>query len=133
LIYGLNYITRQGPDWHWDKCKSREQVLTDLAYGIPSLVDCGQGYLVLDVAKELGLKVFLGLWYLQTKTFFCKKVGPKSGGGQHVAVTAESTMLDVCETLGASETKKGIETYAAHHLQHELHRSSFPGSRYSHH
>jgi len=45
-------------------------VLTDLAYGIPSLVDCGQGYLVLDVAKELGLKVFLGLWYLQTKTFF---------------------------------------------------------------
>jgi hypothetical protein len=57
--------------------------------------------------KELGFKVFLGLWYLQqTKTFFCKKVGPESGGGQHVAVTAESTMLDVCETLGASETKK---------------------------
>jgi exo-beta-1,3-glucanase (GH17 family) len=91
LIYGLNYITpRQGPDWDWDKCKSREQVLTDLSYRILSLVDCGQGYLVLDVAKELGLKVFLGLWYLQRKTFFFgKKVGPESGGGQHVAVTVE--------------------------------------------
>lgn len=80
-LYGLNYNTRQGPDWDWDKCKSREQVVTDLALlqtltsriRILSLVDCGQGYLVLDVAKELGLQVWLGMWVSADENVFLQE------------------------------------------------------------
>ena len=69
-LYGLNYNTRQGPDWDPYKCKSREQVKVELTMlqrvtsriRILSLADCGQGLIVLDVAKELGLQLWLGLW-----------------------------------------------------------------------
>jgi glucan 1,3-beta-glucosidase len=69
-LYGLNYNTRQGPDWDWDKCKSRANIQTDLALlklltnrlRILSLTDCDQGNLVLSVAKEIGFQLWLGLW-----------------------------------------------------------------------
>jgi len=77
-LYGLNYNTRQGPDWDPNKCKSREQVLVDLTVlqrltsrvRILSLADCGQGEIVMDVAKELGLKVMLGLWVSKYEPIF---------------------------------------------------------------
>mmetsp|Transcript_27687 Transcript_27687/g.51959 ORF Transcript_27687/g.51959 Transcript_27687/m.51959 type:complete len:575 (+) Transcript_27687:700-2424(+) len=69
-LHGLNYNTRQGPDWDWDKCKSYETILQELTllqrlttrFRILSLTDCGQGDLVLTVAQALGLQVWLGLW-----------------------------------------------------------------------
>jgi exo-beta-1,3-glucanase (GH17 family) len=77
-LYGLNYNNRQGPDWDWNKCKNRNQVLVDLTtlkrmtnrIRILSLVDCGQGELVLDVAKELGMQVWLGLWISEDLNVF---------------------------------------------------------------
>jgi exo-beta-1,3-glucanase (GH17 family) len=76
-LYGLNYNNRQGPDWDWNKCKNRNQVLVDLTtlkrltnrIRILSLVDCGQGELVLDVAKELEMQVWLGLWVSPVNVF----------------------------------------------------------------
>ena len=81
-LYGLNYNTRQGADWNPNKCKSYEQVERDLTVlsritnriRILSLYDCGQGQLVLQVAKELSLKVFLGLWVSDDETVFDKEV-----------------------------------------------------------
>ncbi|KAL3928837.1 MAG: hypothetical protein SGARI_004921, partial [Bacillariaceae sp.] len=69
-LYGLNYNTRQGPDWDWDKCKSYEKILQELTLlkrvtnriRLLSLTDCGQGDLVLTVANELGMQVWVGLW-----------------------------------------------------------------------
>lgn len=77
-LYGLNYNTRHGPDWDYDKCKNREEVLTDLTtlqkmtsrIRILSLTDCRQGELVLDVAKQLGLQLWLGLWVSQYEDIF---------------------------------------------------------------
>ena len=38
-----------------------------------SLTDCGQGELVLDVAKELGLKLWLGLWVSRSDSIFLQE------------------------------------------------------------
>lgn len=71
-LHGLNYNTRQGPDWmpYDQRCKSRKQVWTDLSLlhkitdrvRLLSVRDCDQASLVLDVAKEIGMQVWLGLW-----------------------------------------------------------------------
>jgi exo-beta-1,3-glucanase (GH17 family) len=69
-LYGLNYNTRQGPDWDWDKCKSYERILQDLQLlrrvtsriRLLSMTDCGQGDMVLTVANEVDMQVYLGLW-----------------------------------------------------------------------
>eukprot|EP00934_Nitzschia_sp_Nitz4_P001458 Nitzschia sp. Nitz4//scaffold369_size34440//17//1180//NITZ4_007837-RA/size34440-processed-gene-0.20-mRNA-1//-1//CDS//3329549350//1458//frame0 len=69
-LHGLNYNTRQGPDWDWDKCKSHTQILKELTLlsritnrvRLLSLTDCYQGSMVLEVVKELGMQMWLGLW-----------------------------------------------------------------------
>jgi glucan 1,3-beta-glucosidase len=69
-LHGLNYNTRQGPDWDRDKCKSRATIQTELALHklltnrirILSLTDCDQGNLVTSVAKEFGMQLYLGMW-----------------------------------------------------------------------
>ena len=71
-LYGLNYNTRQGPDWMPldQRCKNRKQVWTDLTLlhkitdrvRLLSIRDCNQTELVLDVAREIGMQVWLGLW-----------------------------------------------------------------------
>jgi exo-beta-1,3-glucanase (GH17 family) len=80
-LYGLNYNTRQGPDWDPDKCKNREQILLELTLlqkltnriRILSLTDCGQGELVLSVTKELGLQIWLGLWVSADESIFLQE------------------------------------------------------------
>jgi len=82
-LYGLNYNTRKGPDWDWDKCKSRAEVLTDLTLlkrltnriRILSLVDCNQGILVSSVARELNMELWLGLWVAQEDYVFEEEKG----------------------------------------------------------
>ena len=69
-LYGINYNTRKGPDWAPDdaRCKTRPEVVRDLTalrymtsrIRILSLYDCNQGEIVLSVAKELGLELWLG-------------------------------------------------------------------------
>ncbi|CAK4085165.1 unnamed protein product [Aphanomyces euteiches] len=69
-LYGLNYNARQGADWDPKRCKSQDQVDTDMVrvaavsprVRIYSLSDCNQGELVLNSAKKAGLKVWLGMW-----------------------------------------------------------------------
>ncbi len=69
-LHGLNYNTRKGPDWDFDKCKTYAEVVTELTMlkrvtdriRILSLNDCGQGGLVWTVARDLGMKLWLGLW-----------------------------------------------------------------------
>jgi exo-beta-1,3-glucanase (GH17 family) len=71
-LYGINYNTRKGADWQPAslKCETYLEVKTDLTLlsritnriRILSLTDCGQGELVLGIAKELGLQVWLGIW-----------------------------------------------------------------------
>jgi glucan 1,3-beta-glucosidase len=77
-LYGLNFEVRRGADWNPNKCKSREEVSRDLSllsrltnrFRILSLTDCGQGELVLDVARELGLKIWLGIWVSEDEAVF---------------------------------------------------------------
>lgn len=69
-LYGLNYNTRKGPDWDWDKCKSTTEILKDLTLlsrittrlRLLSMTDCGQARMVLQVAKQLNMQLWLGLW-----------------------------------------------------------------------
>lgn len=69
-LYGINYNTRQGPDWDPDRCKSRSQIVSELSLlkqvtdkvRILSCTDCLQGPVVLNVAKQVGLQVWFGLW-----------------------------------------------------------------------
>ncbi|EQC37671.1 hypothetical protein SDRG_05258 [Saprolegnia diclina VS20] len=69
-LYGLNYNSRQGPDWDLTKCKSQAQVDADMVLvkalsprvRIYSLTDCNQGAMVLAAAKKVGLRVWLGMW-----------------------------------------------------------------------
>ncbi|KDO27286.1 hypothetical protein SPRG_07535 [Saprolegnia parasitica CBS 223.65] len=69
-LYGLNYNSRQGPDWDPSKCKSQAQVDADMVLlkalsprvRIYSLTDCNQGAMVLEAAKKAGLQVWLGMW-----------------------------------------------------------------------
>ncbi|KDO27285.1 hypothetical protein SPRG_07534 [Saprolegnia parasitica CBS 223.65] len=76
-LYGLNYNSRQGADWDPKKCKSQDQIETDLSkikrisdrVRIYSLADCNQGPMVLAAAKKLGLKTWLGMWVTNEATF----------------------------------------------------------------
>ncbi len=69
-LHGLNYNTRKGPDWDWDKCKTDTEVLVDLTLlsritnriRLLSMVDCGQTAQVLRIAKPLGFQFWIGLW-----------------------------------------------------------------------
>ena len=69
-LHGLNYNTRKGPDWDPDKCKEWYEVMNDLTllsrmtkrFRLLSMTDCGQAAMVLDVAQQLGLSLYLGLW-----------------------------------------------------------------------
>lgn len=102
-LYGLNYNTRKGPDWDWDKCKSRAEILTDLTmlsrltnrFRILSLRDCGQGELVLSVAKELGLQLWIGLWVAPEEFVFEEEKGELAG-------LIERGMLDTDTVLGVT-------------------------------
>ncbi|ETV84305.1 hypothetical protein H257_03552 [Aphanomyces astaci] len=75
-LYGLNYNSRQGPDWDPNKCKSQAQVDADMVkiaavadrVRIFSLVDCNQGEIVLTAAKKAKLKVWLGMWVTKNAT-----------------------------------------------------------------
>ncbi|KAF0687024.1 Aste57867_21207 [Aphanomyces stellatus] len=72
MLSGINYNPRKGQDWDpWDlKCKSADEVRLDLQtissitkdIRLYSMNDCNQVELVLPIAKELGLSVWLGLW-----------------------------------------------------------------------
>lgn len=70
-LHGLNYNTRKGPDWDWDKCKTDTEVLIDLTIlsrvtnriRLLSMTDCGQTAQVLRIAKDLGtMQFWIGLW-----------------------------------------------------------------------
>lgn len=71
-LYGLNYSPRQGPDWApaREKCKSPTQIFRDLQalrtltsrIRIYSLTDCNQGKIILEIASQLQMQVWLGLW-----------------------------------------------------------------------
>ena len=77
-LRGVNYSIRQGADWEPFKCKQPYQVLTDLSLlnrvtentRVLSLTDCGGGSIILRAAKELGMKVWLGLWVDVDETVF---------------------------------------------------------------
>ena len=77
-LSGVNYSIRQGADWEPFKCKQPYQVLTDLSLlnrvtkntRVLSLTDCGGGSIILGAAKELGMKVWLGLWVDVDETVF---------------------------------------------------------------
>lgn len=69
-LHGLNYNTRKGPDWDWNKCKSDTEVLIELTMmsrvtnriRLLSMTDCGQTAQVLQLAKEFGMRFWVGLW-----------------------------------------------------------------------
>ncbi|RHY25942.1 hypothetical protein DYB25_012457 [Aphanomyces astaci] len=69
-LYGVNYNSRQGPDWDPNRCKSQAQVDIDMMaiatvasrVRIFSLVDCNQGFMVTTAAKKAGLGIWLGMW-----------------------------------------------------------------------
>jgi len=69
-LHGLNYNTRKGPDWDPDRCKQSYEILNDLTllsrmtkrFRLLSLTDCNQGAMVLEVAQQLDLTLWLGLW-----------------------------------------------------------------------
>lgn len=83
-LYGVNYNTRKGADWQPAnlKCETYLEVKTDLTIlsrltnriRILSLTDCGQGELVLKIAKELGLQVWLGIWVSEDPAVFAREV-----------------------------------------------------------
>lgn len=77
-LYGINYSPRIGADWAKVKCKSRDAIYNDMKklkeltsrIRIYSFTDCNQGELVLSVCKELGLKVWAGMWVGTTRGSF---------------------------------------------------------------
>lgn len=83
-LRGLNYNTRQGADFapYEARCKSRKQVKTDLdllhrltnRIRLLSITDCDQAELVLDVAQELGMQVYLGLWVDEEQTIWFREI-----------------------------------------------------------
>lgn len=77
-LYGVNYSLKKGPDWDPDRCKNRDQVAADLRQlkdevtdrvRLFSMGDCDTAAIVLSLASEMELQVWLGLW-----------VGPDQGG-----------------------------------------------------
>jgi glucan 1,3-beta-glucosidase len=83
-LHGLNYNTRQGPDWMpYDlRCKTKQQIWTDLSLlqkltnriRLLSITDCNQTELVLDVAKEIGMQVWLGLWVDDDESIYLEEI-----------------------------------------------------------
>lgn len=77
-LYGVNYNTRQGPDWDANRCKSEAQIREELALiakfttrlRVLSCTDCLEGPVVLKLAKELGLKMWFGLWVSDDEAVF---------------------------------------------------------------
>jgi glucan 1,3-beta-glucosidase len=77
-LHGINYNTRQGPDWDPNKCKNATQVYQELELvskitsrvRILSCSDCLQGPVVLAAAKELGLQMWFGLWVSDDEDVF---------------------------------------------------------------
>jgi glucan 1,3-beta-glucosidase len=108
-LHGLNYNTRKGPDWDWDKCKTRQEILTDLTMlsrfttriRLLSLTDCGQGELVLSVARELGLQLWLGLWVAPQDFVFQEEKGELIG-------LLERNMIDTDTVLGITVGSEAI-------------------------
>ena len=108
-LHGLNYNTRKGPDWDWDKCKSRTEILTDLTLlsritnriRILSLTDCGQAELVLDVVKELGMQLWLGMWVAPEEFVFEEERGELIG-------LLERGRIDEDHVLGISVGSEAI-------------------------
>lgn len=80
-LYGVNYDLRQGPDWDPNKCKSADQVSSDLRtlaavtsrIRTYSLTDCPIQP-VLEAAKNLQLSVWLGVWTASDPAIFDQEV-----------------------------------------------------------
>lgn len=75
---GLNYNIRNGTDWDQNNCKSIEQIEYELnilsnitnKIRIYSLIDCNQGYKILQITNKLNLKVWLGIWISNDESIF---------------------------------------------------------------
>ena len=69
-LYGVNYNLRQGPDWDWEKCKSLGQIKQELTIlsqitsriRLLSMRDCQQAEILVELAPQYGLSVYLGMW-----------------------------------------------------------------------
>lgn len=80
-ISGINYNTRIGADWEPNNCKSSELIETELTIiknitnniKIFSLIDCNQSQIILNFAKKINLKIWLGLWISNDTTIFNKE------------------------------------------------------------
>jgi len=53
---------------------SQESFLVIITRSTLSLTDCGQGKLILKIAKELGLQVWLGVWVSKDANVFDHEV-----------------------------------------------------------
>ena len=75
---GLNYNIRNGTDWEPDNCKSLKQIEEELIIlstitsniRIYSLIDCNQGFKILNILKKINIKIWLGLWVSEDKSIF---------------------------------------------------------------
>eukprot|EP00980_Cylindrotheca_fusiformis_P013379 scaffold3410_cov141-Cylindrotheca_fusiformis.AAC.22 len=82
-LYGVNYNARNGPDSAWDKCKFYDQIYRELTIlkritnrvRLLSIGDCGQGVQVLEIARELGMQVWLGMWVGEEEYHFENEKG----------------------------------------------------------
>lgn len=80
-ISGINYNVRIGPDWEINKCKSLNVIENELSLlknitnniKIFSLIDCNQGYNIINIANKLNLNVWLGLWVSNDTDIFIKE------------------------------------------------------------
>ena len=77
-IFGINYNVRIGPDWDYNKCKSLNQIKSELSIlknitnniKIFSLTDCNQGLNIINIANILNLNIWLGLWISKDTNIF---------------------------------------------------------------
>jgi glucan 1,3-beta-glucosidase len=78
-LYGVNYSLKKGPDWDPNRCKNRDQVAADLRQlknevtdrvRLFSMSDCDTAAIVLSLAPDLGLQVWLGLWVGEDPVIF---------------------------------------------------------------
>jgi len=80
-ISGINYNVRQGPDWEINKCKSLNIIENELSLlknitnniKIFSLIDCNQGYNIINIANKLNLNLWLGLWVSNDTDIFIRE------------------------------------------------------------
>jgi exo-beta-1,3-glucanase (GH17 family) len=64
------------------RCKTKQQIWTDLSLlqkltnriRLLSITDCNQTELVLDVAKEIGMQVWLGLWVDDDESIYLEEI-----------------------------------------------------------